>query len=337
MTAQWFERDQPVLAAHGQAALLLDLVLTEASASHKVLNSTGIFYEDLVSGERLLSADKLFRLIRNCLKHYSGDDLAFRFAQRLVLGQYHDFGQTLSSASNLRQVFQLLHQFGTTVSPLLTPRYYEAEGLCELRWYPAFAKNDTHRFLCEAYVSAFSQAMRSLSGLRLPWRFEFDFERPASMEQYEVNFGAQVCFNRPVSKMSIAAEYAHRPCPRGASLIYQQGLQRLQKQGSDQEGFLYLVCRLMHTQISRDVSLDSIAEQLHMSSATLKRKLKLHGTCFRQLLDTVRMEVAVELVEKRAYTNEQVAAHLGFYDEANFRRSFKRWTGLNPSQYFAVQ
>jgi AraC-like DNA-binding protein len=26
-----------------------------------------------------------------------------------------------------------------------------------------------------------------------------------------------------------------------------------------------------------------------------------------------------------------VARHLGFHDSANFRRSFKRWTGVTPS------
>ena len=34
----------------------------------------------------------------------------------------------------------------------------------------------------------------------------------------------------------------------------------------------------------------------------------------------------------RGYGNEEVAAYLQFNDTTNFRRSFKRWTGLVPSQ-----
>jgi len=30
--------------------------------------------------------------------------------------------------------------------------------------------------------------------------------------------------------------------------------------------------------------------------------------------------------------NERVADRLAFYDIPNFRRAFKRWTGLTPSQ-----
>jgi AraC-like DNA-binding protein len=32
----------------------------------------------------------------------------------------------------------------------------------------------------------------------------------------------------------------------------------------------------------------------------------------------------------RGCDNETVARHLGFHDANNFRRSFKRWTGMTP-------
>ncbi|UUZ49971.1 AraC family transcriptional regulator [Massilia sp. B-10] len=33
---------------------------------------------------------------------------------------------------------------------------------------------------------------------------------------------------------------------------------------------------------------------------------------------------------QRGCDNDAVARHLGFHDANNFRRSFKRWTGLTP-------
>lgn len=36
-------------------------------------------------------------------------------------------------------------------------------------------------------------------------------------------------------------------------------------------------------------------------------------------------------VYRDAYSNEEVAEYLRFTDTTNFRRSFKRWTGLVPS------
>ena len=75
-----------------------------------------------------------------------------------------------------------------------------------------------------------------------------------------------------------------------------------------------------------------MALALGMSASTLKRKLQKHGTHFQEQLDQARKHVALYLYQVRGYGNEEVAAYLQFNDTTNFRRSFKRWTGLVPSQ-----
>jgi AraC-like DNA-binding protein len=41
--------------------------------------------------------------------------------------------------------------------------------------------------------------------------------------------------------------------------------------------------------------------------------------------------MALYLFHTQGYDNEAVARYLGFHDATNFRRSFKRWTGVTPS------
>ena len=45
----------------------------------------------------------------------------------------------------------------------------------------------------------------------------------------------------------------------------------------------------------------------------------------------VKVQVALYLYQVKGYSNDQVASHLHFHDATNFRRSFKRWTGVPPS------
>jgi len=338
-TKAWIELDQPFINMHWQAAILLDLVLCDSGSSHRLLSSTGLFYEDLLKGDCRLSAKKFYRLIANCEKYYPGSDLAFRFGQRLLAGSHGDFSQTLISAATLGQALEVVHHFGFFPSPLLTPQVLAENDVVELRWYPAFQRNETHRFLCESSMSAFANRLQSLVADDLPWHFEFDFMPPKSPEIYEVNFSPKVLFNRPVCKMSLPRECLQLDFETRASISFQHGWQCLQRSAEAQcfTGFLHFIYQFVRARIIDDLSLEQAAESLSMSAATLKRKLKQHGVNYRRLLDQVRMDVAVNLVEKRGYTNEQVAAHLGFYDEANYRRSFKRWTGLNPSQYFLAQ
>lgn len=41
--------------------------------------------------------------------------------------------------------------------------------------------------------------------------------------------------------------------------------------------------------------------------------------------------VALYLYQVKGFSNEEVAQYLNFNDTANFRRSFKRWTGSTPN------
>ena len=78
-------------------------------------------------------------------------------------------------------------------------------------------------------------------------------------------------------------------------------------------------------------TLEGSAAAFGVSPATLKRHLARHGSHFQAELDQVRAHVAMQLFQMRGYDNEAVAQYLGFHDATNFRRSFKRWTGLVPS------
>ena len=45
----------------------------------------------------------------------------------------------------------------------------------------------------------------------------------------------------------------------------------------------------------------------------------------------MRKHVALHLYQVKGFSNDEVAAYLNFNDAANFRRSFKRWTGTTPN------
>jgi len=66
-----------------------------------------------------------------------------------------------------------------------------------------------------------------------------------------------------------------------------------------------------------------------MSQAPLKRTLQKHDTCFQHQVDLVRKHVVLYLYQVKGWSND-VAQYLSFNDTANFRRSFKGWTGSTP-------
>lgn len=81
----------------------------------------------------------------------------------------------------------------------------------------------------------------------------------------------------------------------------------------------------------------ALAERLHMSERTLGRRLSDRGVSFRALLDSVRKELGLGYMDQFRHAVTDVAYLLGFSDQSNFARSFRRWTGLTPSQYRAAR
>jgi AraC-like DNA-binding protein len=79
--------------------------------------------------------------------------------------------------------------------------------------------------------------------------------------------------------------------------------------------------------------LDEVARKLHLSTRTLKRRLAEQGASFSQVLDEVRRQRALLLLEDRRLAIDEVAGRLGYSDAANFTRAFRRWTGQTPAAF----
>ena len=76
-----------------------------------------------------------------------------------------------------------------------------------------------------------------------------------------------------------------------------------------------------------------LAEALRMTERTLRRKLRAEGTGPRELLDEVRHERALALLEEGQRSLDEIAYVLGFSGAGAFRRAFRRWTGVAPTEY----
>jgi AraC-like DNA-binding protein len=90
---------------------------------------------------------------------------------------------------------------------------------------------------------------------------------------------------------------------------------------------------LLNLMPSGDVSQDTVAGQLNKSVSSLQRQLKTEGVSYRQILENARHELSTRFIRERRYSFIQIAYLLGFSDQANFSRAFKRWTGVTPTTY----
>lgn len=82
-----------------------------------------------------------------------------------------------------------------------------------------------------------------------------------------------------------------------------------------------------------ELSEDQIAAALFMSKRTLARQLAADGTSFREIRDAILSEQARRYLTDSTLSVDAIATLLNYHDSSNFRRAFKRWFNVTPSQY----
>ena len=78
---------------------------------------------------------------------------------------------------------------------------------------------------------------------------------------------------------------------------------------------------------------ETVAKRLYRSRSTLQRQLGAEGTSYRDILENTRRSLAERYLVEGDYSQAQIAYMIGFADQSNFARAFKRWTGVSPGEF----
>jgi AraC-like DNA-binding protein len=77
---------------------------------------------------------------------------------------------------------------------------------------------------------------------------------------------------------------------------------------------------------------ESVANAMGLHRRSMQRRLADEGTSFRQLVDAVRAEAAIDGVLRSATSLSQLGLEVGYEEQSSLCRAFKRWTGYSPLQ-----
>ena len=80
-------------------------------------------------------------------------------------------------------------------------------------------------------------------------------------------------------------------------------------------------------------SLKEAAAEFAMSSRTLMRRLSAEGFSYQALQDEAKSELACWYLTNTLMPMSAIAEKLGFIDDTNFSRSFRRWKNTTPLDY----
>ena len=162
--------------------------------------------------------------------------------------------------------------------------------------------------------------------------------REAPLESYREHLKCPIEFGGEHIAMLFDAEAAARPVLSGNAELAAEA-DRLSQRYLDEMSPDPTVERvrtlLLRAIPSGEFGQDGIARRLNQSTSTLQRRLRRAGTNYQDLLDVTRRDLALEYLKEGRCSLADIAFLLGFADQANFTRAFRRWTGRTPSSYLS--
>lgn len=322
-----------LIPSQHQPALVFDFCRGADAPAEQLLDGCDLDAADMADAATRLSPQQLLRLLQNASRALASPDTSFMLGQQMLPGHFGAVSHALIHAPNLREALGILSRYHPRITPLLVPRLMSEGPVSALYWMDTFSAPALRPLLVELHMTAVVSMTRWLGGERLPWRFCFNRARPPHSEQHAVHLGTELRFNCQFDAQLIDSAWLDRPWPRGNRQAMQAAL-RIAEAEMDAEpacrSILPLLYDFLLEHIGGPPTLELAAQHLGTSPATLKRHLSLQRTHFQAELDLARAHTSIHLLQVRGYDNEQVARHLGFHDARNFRRSFRRWTGLTP-------
>lgn len=132
------------------------------------------------------------------------------------------------------------------------------------------------------------------------------------------------------------ARMLDEPIATADPVSVQLAIERLEQELARQAQDHSTTTQVLGLMVCRDQCYPEVADMaqaLHLSERTLKRRLQAEGTSYQRLLDQVRQRDAMKLLGNPALAIAQVAEAMGYADPANFARAFAKWTGLSPRDW----
>ena len=273
------------------------------------------------------------------------DTLYWDIAQNLELKHFGLVGYISSHAENLFEATQYIEKYGSLIiesqpetsihlahntreAMLTWPRWQaECTALNEINLF------SIHRMIQQYVPQPDAHYLR----------IEVAHTPQMPIKYYQNIFNCPVIFNSPhyafvYAQTSLNTALA-QPDQTLIDLLSQQAEQYLAQQNPTQLTLKQQIEALLLPLLKQGLPLPNIqqlAQRFHLSVRSLQRKLAMENLIYRQLIEQLRMQVCLQLLQQQQMTFTDLALHLGYADQSSLGRAFKKNFGHSLGQYAMV-
>ncbi|GGO81460.1 transcriptional regulator [Marinobacterium nitratireducens] len=293
---------------------------------------------DLLHNEQVrITPHQLAALVQG-LWRLGDDEFLHLTRRRSRFGTFALMASHALGGTSLRSVYHRSSHFYNLINESVRFQFEEREDRVRFSLELAAPELDRDHTLTEFLLMIWHRFPSWMIGRRIPLqRVCFSFSQPAHAAEYRLMYPAPVFHNQTFNGFEFDKEYLDSPVVQTIANL-RSYLQRAPLDWFSRQAY-YPTCTrrvlglLEESESLGTATMDEIADAMHTTTRTLRRKLTEEETSFQEIKDSLRRDTAIHLLSQPNEPVASIARQLGFSEPSAFTRAFKHWTGVAPSAY----
>lgn len=313
--------------------ILIDMVERQGCDRKKLLAATTLADTGISSIGARISDGDFNQLVANAQTLTGDPALGLKLGLRLNLSAHAVLGQAFMTCTDLAQVMELFLKYHHLLASGLHLEFEIVGDQCILTMASA-PEQASIEFGYELLYGAFINTLRGLlNAPHLCLRMEVPYPEPAHSDLYYQVFGEDVHFDCVRGRILFHCKLLDTSLPSSNPVLrklYEAECARLLADLEGEASVAEQTLRLLRKLEGQYPQMPQIATMLNLSPRTYRRRLDDEHQSFQKLLDQVRGEHATRYLQNTRLPLSSIAYMVGFSDASNFRRAYRKWTGMSP-------
>ncbi|MCU4322289.1 AraC family transcriptional regulator [Acinetobacter schindleri] len=329
-------QDQGIPGVYG--LLLLDVISRWGYNDESLFKPFGLTSEQLADPEFRIPTAIANDMVKHALKLTGEPTLGYHLGTQMRISIHGFIGYAIMTANNITEALVLANRFIQLRLPFLQLFFSTFGVKATVQLQTDIQMEPLRTEISIALMIGLISMAKAITGISdATGEVDFDFKKPEGFERFMAKFPThQFRFEQPHLLLSFDKNYLMNKLVHADPIASQIAINQCEAELSalgERHRIAMRVRDILTNSEQHYLSIEAVADRLHMSDRTLKRQLAAEGTSFSTLVDEVRYRHATSLLSRTDFTLEQIADELGYSDVANFSRAFKRWSGRSPSNW----
>jgi AraC-like DNA-binding protein len=317
----------------------LALLVEQAGGSvDQLLSMSGLERIPVVgTGDRMKQETESLVMLQSAIELTKDPALPLHLGRHFDIGSLGSFGFAIMSCADINDCIRLMTRYQKTLGAGPAWQILDQDNGIAVRTTITLGSSDQRRIVSELLFSQFCTTTEFLiNGPLKGAELHLNYAAPHHSTEYQRVLSIPVKFDQPYCQLLLPRQLLNRHVrtanPAG-HVVFLQQCEELLRNLNQVENTSAAVRRLLLQSAGDFPNIRQVAESLHVSERTLRRRLDGESNNFRAVTEEVKNTLAQEYLINTELTVSEIAHLLDYTETVNFRQAFVRWHGVTPSQY----